>query len=252
MNSFEDLIDKIENAKDLSFSAIFDSVIELFKKLWIKGFLAILIIVVFAFALNIVFSLIGLAPKNSFFLDSINFDKFLKLYSETMLLSIPQTILLSTLSMGVLAAYYRICKYEVLGQNMPDDYFYFFKKEYFSKLLMLGIIHTAIAVIAQFLFLIPYIYVFVPLTYFTIVFANNPHLSEMEIVKVSFKLGHKKWLLTFGTLVVTGILGGLGALACFVGVFFTMSIVYLPVFFIYKEVVGFDLLNFLRKFGFRV
>jgi len=58
-------------------------------------------------------------------------------------------------------------------------------------------------------------------------------------------------LLTFGTLVVTGILGGLGALACFVGVFFTMSIVYLPVFFIYKEVVGFDETSPIDQIGVR-
>ena len=251
MNSFEDLIKKIDNAKDLSFSDLFDSIIELFKKLWIKGLLAVLIIVGFAFAVNMVFSLIGLAPKNNFFLEDMDFNSFFSSYSKTALLSIPQTILLTTLSMCVLSAFYRICKHEVLGQNVTDDYFYFFKKEYFSKLLMLGIIHTAIAVVAQFLFIIPYIYVFVPLSYITMVFANNPHLSEAEIVKASFKLGHKKWLLTFGALFVTGVLGGLGVIACFVGLFFTISIVYLPVFFIYKDVVGFDAHNDIEQIGVR-
>ena len=79
---------------------------------------------------------------------------------------------------------------------------------------MLGIIHTGIAVLAQFLFVLPYIYAFVPLAYFTIIFANNPDLSEGEIVKASFKLGNKKWLITFGTMFVAGLLGMLGIIGC--------------------------------------
>ena len=116
---------------------------------------------------------------------------------------------------------------------------------------MLGIIHTGIAVLAQSLFMIPYIYVFVPLAYFTIIFANNPELSEMEIVKASFKLGNKKWLITFGTMFVAGLLGMLGIIGCGIGILFTMSIVYLPVFFIYKEVVGFDDSSEIEQIGVR-
>lgn len=240
MNSFNSLLLKIENAKDLDFSNIFDSVIDMFKKVWVKGFLVVLIIVIFAIGINLLFSLVGLAPEGDPFIDGFNLESYMEFYSSNLLLSIPQTILLSSITMAFVAAFYRICKQFDLGENVNDDYFYFFNKEYFSKLLMLGIIYTAIGTLAQLLFVIPYIYVFVPLSYFSIIFANNPHLNEVEIVKASFKLGNKKWLITFGTLFVAGVMGMLGIIGCGIGLLFTISIIYLPVFFIYKEVVGFD------------
>lgn len=249
MNTYNNLEEKINNAKDLDFSNLFDSVIELFKKVWLKGFLTVLLMVVVAIGANIVFSLIGLAPKQNLLLDGLDFDGFFSFYSEAIIYSIPQTIIVSTMTMAFVAAFYKICRQQVLGENVVDDYFYFLKKEYFSKLLMLGLIHTGIAVVAQFLFIIPYIYAFVPLAYFTIIFANNPHLNEGEIVKASFKLGHKKWLITFGTMFVAGILGMLGAIACFIGVLFTISIMYLPVFFIYKEVIGFEDTSEIEQIG---
>ena len=116
---------------------------------------------------------------------------------------------------------------------------------------MLGLIHTGIAVAAQFMLFIPYIYAFVPLAYFTIIFANNPELSEAEIVKASFKLGTKKWLISFGTLLVAFILGMIGILGCGIGLLFTISIIYLPVFFIYKEVIGFDESSEIEQIGVR-
>lgn len=251
MNTFKSLEEKIDNAKDLDFSNLFDSIIELFKKVWLKGFFTVLLIVAFAFVVNILFSLIGLAPKNNIAFNDFDFDGFFSFYSETIIYSIPQTILVSTITMAFVAAFYRICKQFVLGENVVDDYFYFLKKEYFSKLLMLGIIHTGIAVVAQFLFVIPYIYAFVPLAYFTIIFANNPDLSEGEIVKASFKLGNKKWLITFGTMFVAGLLGMLGIVGCGIGILFTISIIYLPVFFIYKEVIGFEDTNEIEQIGVR-
>jgi uncharacterized membrane protein len=81
------------------------------------------------------------------------------------------------------------------------------------------------------------------------VFSNNPDLSETEIVKLSFRLGTKKWLITFGLLFVTGILGMLGIIACGIGLLFTMSIVYLPVYFVYRDVVGFEDDSEIMKIG---
>jgi hypothetical protein len=82
--------------------------------------------------------------------------------------------------------------------------------------------------------------VFVPISYFAVILAHHPHLSEMEIVKASFALGNKKWPLTFGTMLVAGLMGMLGIIGCGIGVVFTISIVYLPPFLIYKNAIGFD------------
>ncbi len=241
MNSFETVKERIDNAPELSFGDILTGAIELFKKVWLKGFLTILIIGVAAFVLSMFFQLIGLAPDPEIFMNGFDLETLVSFYSENALYSIPQTIILSAISLAIMAGFYRICKQEVLGNSTSDDYFYFFKKPYFTKALMLGIIYTAIATVAQLLLLIPYIYAFVPLSYFSIMFANNPDLTEKEIVKLSFALGNKKWLISFGAIIVLGILAMLlGILACFVGILFTMSIAYLPVFLIYKEVIGFD------------
>ena len=98
------------------------------------------------------------------------------------------------------------------GKNKGEDYFYFFKSDYLGKLLILGIIYAVLMAIAQWMFVLPTIYLLVPLSYISIVFSNNPDWSEMEIVKASFSIGNKKWLITFGTMFVCGILGALGAL----------------------------------------
>lgn len=249
MNSFETLTSKIERAKELDFGTIFDQVIELFKKVYLKGFLMLLIAVVFAFIINITFTFIGLAPKNDFLTDGFDMDSFYSFFAMNAIYSIPQTILITTITMALVAGFYKICRQMDLGETVVDDYFYFFKKEYFSKLLTLGMISTAISVIAQLLFVIPAIYVFVPLSYFTIIFANNPDLNEIEIVKASFMLGNKKWFFTFGLMFVFGLLGMLGVVLCFVGMLLTISIVYLPVFFIYKEVIGFGNTDEVEQIG---
>ncbi|NJX15964.1 hypothetical protein [Tamlana crocina] len=250
MDAYNRLLHKIENAKPLEFSNIFDNIIELFKKVWLKGFLMVLIMVGIAMLVGGVFSLIGLSPKGNPFAYGINLEAYLDFYSSSIIQNIPQTILTTTVSLALISAFYKICiQFDAGKQQVVEDYFQFFKKDYFSKLLMLGIIHTGIATVAQLLFFIPYIYAAVPLAYFPIVFANNPELSEMEIVKASFALGNKKWLFSFGMLFVAGLLGFLGILGCGIGILFTISIVYLPTFFIYKEVVGFDDTNEIDLIG---
>lgn len=240
MNTLDTLLKKISNAKPLDFGTIISESIELFKKVWLKGFLIMLFLIITAACVGFVFGLIGLAPDPFDLNNGFSFETVIGFYSQNAIYSIPQTILISTLTLAFVAAFYRICKQVDAGEDVTDDYFYFFNKSYFTKVFMLGIIHALISAVAQLLLFIPYIYVFVPLAYFAIILAKNPDLSETEIIKASFALGNKKWLITFGTMFVTGIIGILGVLACGIGLLFTIAIMYLPVFLIYKEVIGFD------------
>ncbi|WP_166963247.1 hypothetical protein [Yeosuana marina] len=251
MNSIEELQSKINNAKSLDFGTIITETIEMFKQVWTKGLLVVLLIAISAVCISVLFTVIGLVPKTdaSIFTDGITWKTFTSFYSLNAIYSIPQTIIVSALTLAFVGAFYRICYQMVTEKNEEDDYFYFFKNGYFTKVLMLAIIYTAIATVAQLLFFIPYIYAFVPLSYFAVVLADNPQLSEMDIVKVSFALGNKKWLISFGTMFIAGILGMLGVIACFIGVFVTISIVYLPAFLIYKEVVGFDNVSEIDQIG---
>ena len=62
----------------------------------------------------------------------------------------------------------------------------------------------------------------------------------MEIVKSSFTLGNKNWLVIFGLIIVMGLVAEMGILLCFVGVFFTAMLAKIPVYFMYKDAVGFS------------
>ena len=72
-------------------------------------------------------------------------------------------------------------------------------------------------------------------------FAFNPEFSVGEIVKGSFAIGNKKWLLVFGLLIVSSLLAQIvGMILCGIGVFFTAAFVYHPIYLVYKNVVGFE------------
>jgi hypothetical protein len=240
MNTLDRIREKINNAGSLDFSVIISDTIELFKKVWLNGFLIVLIIMAFSFSLSMLISFIGLGPDPFLYNDWFNLELAMDYMSVNALYSIPQNIIVSSLTIALLGGFYRICREVDSGGQVKDDYFYFFKQEYLGKIFALGVIHAVISSMAIMLFFVPYIYVFVPLAFFSVVFANNPDLSEVEIVKASFYLGNKKWLVSFGTMLVAAILGALGLLACGIGLLFTISIAYLPAYLIYRDVIGFD------------
>jgi hypothetical protein len=246
--NYSEIQSKIENAEQLDFGKILEQSINMFKIVWLKGFLMVIILAVFVVALTFLFTAIGLSPEPSGFDWEFGFD-FYSTYTTNIFYSLPQSILIGTLTIGMLAGFYKIVKQVDSNEVQKDDFFYYFNSAYMSKLFMLGIIYALIATIAQALFVIPYIYAFVPLSFFAVVFANNPDLTETEIVKLSFSLGTKKWLLTFGLLFVTGILGMLGIIACGIGLLFTISIMYLPAYFVYRDVVGFEDDSEIMKIG---
>src|SRR5690606_24735057 len=95
---------------------------------------------------------------------------------------------------------------------------------------------------------LPLFYVIVPLTLITPIFAFNSNFSPSEVIKASFSLGNKKWLIVFGLMFVSGILAELvGLLLCGVGLLFTISFIYLPTYHIYKETIGFDDENEIKR-----
>lgn len=246
--NYSEIQSKIQNAQHLDFGKILDLTINMFKEVWLKGFLMILVLMVIGGFLTFLFISIGLTPNPY---DRVGYQdfNFFSNYASDAFYNLPQTIIIAFIMIGLLAGFYKICKQVDLNETQRDDLFYFFKGDYVKKIFMLGIIYALIAAIAQAMFVIPYIYAFVPLSFFAVVFSNNPELTETEIVKLSFSIGTKKWLLTFGLLFITGILGALGVIACFVGMLFTISIVYLPVYFVYRDVVGFEDDSEIMKIG---
>tara|TARA_R110002049_G_scaffold138203_8_gene298218 strand:+ start:2973 stop:3764 length:792 start_codon:yes stop_codon:yes gene_type:complete len=240
---------RIQNSKALDFGTIFNQSIELFKKVWVQGLVTLLLNFVLAIPVIMIVYIplvfMGLMDVYSSSYDS--YDPYAQSdFSPLMFIVIGvvyifMIVAMSTIGLGLKAAFYRICKLKDLEQMGKEDYFYFFKKPYLGKTVKLGLAFSGIAVLAVMLCVLPIIYAVVPLSFIVVVYAFNPDLSVSEIIKLGFEIGNKKWLISFGLMFVSGLLASIvGFLMCGFGVYITASFSYIPPYFIYKEVVGFD------------
>lgn len=242
MNALNILLEKIDRSKTLDFGDIFSNSIELFKKVWVQGLIMMLLMLVILIPFYLVMYLpfIGMG-----FLDmdaySYNNDISPILMIPFFIMIFVFSIVAMVLSFGMKASFYRICKMKDLNEAGSDDYFYYLKKPYLGKVIVLSLMTFGISLLATLLCFLPIIYVMVPITLINVIFAFNPDLSASDIIKAGFRLGNKKWLITFGLIVISAILAELvGLLMCFVGIFVTASFSYIPAYFVYKESVGFQ------------
>ncbi len=158
-----------------------------------------------------------------------------------MILIMPIVIMAAmVISIALMAAFYRICRQKDLGKDSVDDYFYYFKNGNLKKVLPLALISLGLSILGALACGIGMIYVIVPVSLIPAFLAFNTELSPMEMVKACFKLGNKNWLVIFGLILIMGLLAQLGILLCFVGLLFTAMLAKIPVYYIYKDGVGFS------------
>lgn len=246
MNNLSNILEKISNAKPLEFGDIFDKSMELFKKSWLYGFLLELFILAitlpFIIVLYVPFVMSIIADskqgKMPDGLDSL-FAGFTVFYLVLFVLGILAATVFQT---ALNAGFYRILRAIDQGETVKvSDLFYFLKGKYFGRVSMLTFMIILISLVAALLCYIPLIYAMIPISFFTIVFAFNPEMQIGDIVNISFKLGNKKWLISFGLFIVANLLViVLSLLTCGIGSLFLSPFIYLPLYFVYKEVVGFD------------
>ncbi|WP_111309210.1 hypothetical protein [Confluentibacter sediminis] len=251
MNKCDVLLTKIDNAKDLDFGTIFSQSIELFKKTWVQG----LVMLLLTFGLMIPFYVLmylpligmGLTSPESF---ESGGDFNVALMIPFYLMILVFVFFAMIIGFGLKSAFFRICRIKDFNEATSDDYFYFFKKPYLGKTIKLAAITFGIGMLATMLCVFPIIYAMVPLALINVIYAFNPEMTASDIVKVGFKLGNKKWLITFGLMFVAGLLAQMvGMIMCFVGVFITASFAYLPFYFIYKESIGFNEAHIIDEIG---
>lgn len=245
MNTLTTLLDKIEKAKALDFGTIFSQSIDLFKKVWVQGFVMLLLTMLLMLPFYIIVW-IPMIAMDLFDPQKMNNMEHLPDFSPLLFIPLFIFIILfaffaMVISFGMKASFYRICKLKDLEEMGADDYFYYLKKPYLKKVMKISLATFGISIAAMLLCVVPIFYIIVPVTFMNIIFAYNPELSTSEIVKAGFKLGNKKWLLTFALIIISGFLAGIvGMLMCCVGIYITTSFSYLPVYFVYKNVIGFD------------
>ncbi len=246
---------KIEQSKKVDFGDVLSKSYELYKKIWKQGAMhtLIMLVVIIPFVLIVYLPMIYLSANASRYdstyyyndynpSDLLTFDANMVLYLIIYFVIVfVMVVLLQTVSMGITAHFFKVCRIVDMGTNEETgDYFSFFKGGNLKKLLLLSLMTFGIALAAILLCYLPIFYVMVPLQLILPLFVFNPKLSPKDVIKAAFKLGHKHWLFVFGFVLIASNVAQLGIFLCFVGIVFTATITYLPMYFFYKDSIGFD------------
>lgn len=247
---------KVANANALDFGTIFNQSIELFKKSWIQGFLMQLFLMLLFLPfflmlyLPVIFTIISQSEAGEYNPNSLDavFSGFSMFY---MLLFLVGVLVIAVIQMALNAAFFRILRSLDEGREVKtSDLFYFLKSKYFGKMALLIFVIILIAIPAALFFYLPLIYVSIPLSFISIIFAFNPEWSIGDIVGSAFRLGNKKWLLAFGLFVLSYFaIMILTLMTCGLGSLFLASFMYHPIYCVYKEVIGFEYSSELDRIG---
>jgi len=237
--NFETVSNKIKENAGLDFGSIFSRSIELFKLVWVQGLVTLLLTMVCMLPFYIIIYLPMIAMGIS---DPQVFENG-ELPPMAVLVMI---VLMPIFSIGVMivaialnAAFLRICKQKDHNEMIKEDYFFYLKKRNLSKLLILSLLTFGISILGMLACGVGLIYVIVPISIIPAFFAFDEEMTPMEIVKSSFALGNKNWLVIFGLVFVMGLVAQLGMILCFIGILFTAMLSKIPAYFIYKDGVGF-------------
>lgn len=230
---------RITERPPLDFGTIFSSSIELFKKVWVQGFIILLLtfVTILPFYIMIYIPMIAAG---------ITDPELLKSEEPPTMVILGMIILMPVFLVGVMTfglalngAFMKICKQNDDDASSNDDYLYFFKQGRLGKVFNLALLMLGLGIAGMLACGIGIFYLVVPLSLIPAFLAFNEELSALEIVKVSFKLGNKNWLVIFGLVIVMGILAELGFLLCCIGILFTAMLAKVPTYYMYKDGVGF-------------
>lgn len=242
------LFEKIENSKPLDFGDIFSKSIDLFKKVWVQGLVHTLITVAATIPIVLImyipmFAIAGMQGFENNYESSQHPLETLPIGFMILfgILALVMMVFMMMLQSALTAHFYRVCKQVDLNEPEVSGYFMFFNKKYFGKVFVLAIAMFGIAILAMLLCVFPLYYVLVPMQLLWVIFAFNPDMNTSDLIKASFKYGNKIWLIAFGLIFISSMLAQFaGLLMCYIGLFFTASFARIPVYFLYKDGLGFD------------
>ncbi len=243
----KELLQKIETAGTPDFGNLLSKSFDLFKRIWVESLVHLLItmiavlpfvfIVYLPFVPAIISSVQGGASSG---IEPYMDYPILMIIGYFVLLFI-LIIMMQGVSIAIKAHFFQVCKNEDMGTHKETGgYFAFLKGDNFSKVFMLSLATFGISLAAILLCYLPIFYVMVPLQLIIVIFAFNDKLSVSDIIELSFKLGNKFWLLLFGLIIISSLIAQLGVILCFIGLFITAYFVYIPIYYFYKETIGFN------------
>ncbi|MBO0343118.1 hypothetical protein [Flagellimonas profundi] len=236
--NFTNISDRINHSSPVEFGTVFNNSVELFKKVWLQGFITLVLTFVSILPFYLLIYLPMIAMDIS---DPNTFDQqeLPPAFAGLMSLIAPiSSVGVMTIGVCLNAAFLRICRKYDLNESGKDDYFYFFTKEYLVKALILSLIMMGLSLLGILACGLGIIYLMVPMSLFPAFFAFDKELSALDIVKAGFALGNKNWLMIFLLVLVAGLVSQLGLILCLIGVLFTAMFSKIPIYFIYKDAVG--------------
>lgn len=238
--SFHEIIGKIEESSPLNFGNIFSRSIELFKQVWLQGFITLILTLITILP----FYILMYAPLLS---AGITDPEIIKTEGFPPEIIVPMIVLIPICVLGMMmmglilnAGFLRICKQKDFNESGKENYFFYFKKEYIGKTMLLSLMMLGLGLLGMLMCGIGIIYMVVPLSLFPAFLAFDEELTATEIVKSSFGLGNKNWLIIFGLVLLMGLLAELGILLCCIGILFTAMLAKIPIYYVYKDGIGFS------------
>ncbi len=241
------IFQKIESAPTPEFGSLLSRSFDLFRKVWLESFLHLLItmIAVIPFLIVIYAPLVPIIISSARGESTDNFESYMNypiiLIVGYFILLFILIIILQAVSIAIIAHFFQVCKKADTGAPLDTGgYLTYLTGNNFSKVFMLSLATFGISIVAILLCYFPIFYVMVPLQLLVVIFAFNSDLSVSDIINISFKLGNKFWLLVFGLIIVSSLISQLGIIFCFVGLFITAFFVHIPIYYFYKDTIGFN------------
>ena len=234
------LLQRIEERPQLDFGNVFSASFELFKKIWGEGVATILLTFLCTLPL---YGLLLLPLLVAALVDPMaieNDDPPFWLFFVMVPIYVIVVLGAMTIGVALQTAFMRICYNKDFDSASKADYFRYLKGPFLLKSMVLGLYTFAIALLGMLACGIGMFYVMVPLSTLTTFYAFNDGLSAGDMVKAAFKFGNKNWIVLFLLLFVGGLVAQLGFLACGIGVLFTAMFAQVPMYFAYKNGVGFE------------
>jgi hypothetical protein len=247
------IFQRIENANKLDFGDILSKSIELFKKVWEQALyhclitIAVTIPIVIAIYIPYIIFIFSMTGHRRFnfshgyeFYDQPEITSYLPLLILYVFVAFVLLIIVQALSYGIIAHFFKVLKKVDTGSSEDIGGYFDLIQKNFNKLFILSVTTFGIGFIAVLACYFPIFYVMVPLKIMVVIYAFHPEMSVSDIVKASFKLGNKFWLIIFGLIIISSLLAQLGILFCFVGLLFTAFFVHIPIYYVYKDAIGID------------
>lgn len=240
--TFQALRTRIKSRKAISIGMLFEHSFSLFQRVWLQGLLLQILTILVMYGLSVLayIPLMGSAMVT----DEITSYATTDLSGLDIVLIIIYLlvyVLVAIFQVGLIAAFYRIIRIKDrrLGPERGVHFGMFFKRAYFLKLVGMGLANLVMLLIGSFLFVIPLFYLIIPLQAVILFFAFHPHLSLAQLYQLAFAFGTRHWGVSFVAFAGMFLFGMLGVFACFIGIIATISACLIPMYQVYKEVIGF-------------